>query len=197
MKGEATKSTILRKALDLSSEAGLEGLSIGMLAGRVGMSKSGLYAHFGSKEDLQSQVLDAAADRFVASVLSPALKQPRGRPRLIALFENWLDWTSQTWTGGCPFIAASTEFDDRPGPVREHLIDKLRDLFDAVARAVRAAMAEGHFRSDLDADQFAYEFWGIVLAYHHYARLMQTGDARGRANEAFARLLRDAEPPSR
>ncbi len=188
-KGEATRNAILRQALDLSSEVGLEGLTIGMLAKRMGMSKSGLYAHFQSKEEMQSQVLDAAADRFTAAVLSRALKRPRGVPRLRRLFELWLDWISGALSGGCPFVAAATELDDRSGPVRDTLVGHQRGLLDTVAHAARISVQEGHFSADLDVDQFAFELWGILLGYHHYARLIRSDDARSRATGAFEGLL--------
>ena len=117
-KGDDTRRAILAEALDLTSEVGLEGLTIGVLAKLVGMSKSGLYAHFASKEELQVAVLEAAAGLFREQVFEPAKRQPRGLPRIQALFDRWLDWSATVLSGGCPFIAASTEFDDRPGPGR-------------------------------------------------------------------------------
>ena len=191
-KGNETRDRILQQALDLSSEVGLDGLTIGMLARRAEMSKSGLYAHFASKEDLQCRVLDTAAARFVDVVLSRVLKQPRGLPRVKLLFELWLDWATKEWSGGCPFVAAATELDDRPGPVRDRLVGHLRDVTDSIGRAAGIAVEEGHFQGDLDLHQFTYQFWGVLLAYHHFARLMQRGDARARAEQAFAELLKGA-----
>ncbi len=187
-----TRTTILRQALDLSSEVGLEGLSVGSLAKRVGMSKSGLYAHFESKEDLQSQVLHTAAEVFADVVMAPAIKEPRGLPRIQALFDRWLDWSSSELSGGCPFISAATEYDDRPGPVRDTLVAHLSDLTGAIARAARISIEEGHFRDDLDVDQFTFEFWGILLSYHHFARLMRHDEAPERASRAFAGLIGNA-----
>ena len=195
-KRENTRQSILEKALDLSTEVGLEGLTIGVLAKRVGMSKSGLYAHFSSKEDMQCDVLDAAAERFVAVVLTPALKQPRGIPRLRSLFALWLQWEANDLSGGCPFIAASTEIDDRPGPVREHLRGHLRDVLGVIARAAQVCVEEGHFVPDLDLDQFAYEFWAILLAYHHFNRLMDSESANERARRAFEKIVQQAQPLS-
>jgi AcrR family transcriptional regulator len=188
-KGESTRSSILHRALDLASEIGLEALSLGGLAKRVGMSKSGIYAHFESKEELQRQVLDATAARFIDVVVLPALKQPRGLPRVEALFAGWLRWSTAELPGGCPFIAAATEFDDRPGPVRDTLVAHLRDVTGMVARAARISVEEGHFRKDLDVDQFAFEVWGLLLAHHHFCRLMRKDDARTRAGRAFADLI--------
>ena len=191
-KGDDTRRSILDQALDLSSEVGLEALTVGVLAKRVGMSKSGLYAHFDSKEALQCLVLDNAAERFIDVVLAPALKQQRGLPRVKALFELWADWTTNGLPGGCPFIGAATEFDDRDGPVRDHLVAHLNDLLGALARAAHIAVEEGHFRPDLDVDQFAFEFWAILLAHHHFARLLRR-DAEPRAGKTFSRLVADAQ----
>lgn len=188
-KGANTRHTILNQALDLSSEVGLEGLTFGVLAKLMGMSKSGLYAHFDSKESLQCDVLDTAAARFVDVVLSPALKEPRGLPRVKKLFEMWLKWENEQLTGGCLFVAAATEFDDRPGPVRETLIGHLRDMLGGVARAARIAVEEGHFHPDLDPEQFSFEFWAVLLAHQHYRRLLHFPDARQRANRAFNSLI--------
>ncbi|MCB9640400.1 MAG: TetR/AcrR family transcriptional regulator [Myxococcales bacterium] len=193
-KSEETRSSILHQALDISSEVGLEGLSLGILAKRVEMSKSGLYAHFSSKENLQCAVLDTAAERFIDIVLSPALKQPRGIPRLKALFERWLQWEDDEFSGGCLFITAATEFDDRPGPVRDRLVDHLRDVLDAIARAADICKKEGHFRSDLDTEQFRYDFWGVLLSYQHFRRLLQHPQARDYAHRAFERLVSSATP---
>jgi len=191
-KGEETRRTILRQALELSSEVGLEGLSFGVLARRAKMSKSGLYAHFDTKEMLQCQVLDAAAARFIDVVLSPALKQPRGLPRVRTLFAQWLKWEREELAGGCPFVAAAAEFDDRPGAVRDHLAGHLLDMLSAVARAAQIAVQEGHFRADLDPEQFAYELWAVLLAYHQYQRLLDKADAGARAQAGFEGLVRAA-----
>lgn len=193
-KSDETRSSILDQALDLSSEVGLEGLSLGTLAKRVEMSKSGLYAHFSSKENLQCAVLDTAAERFIDVVLSPALKQPRGLPRLRTLFQRWLRWEDNELTGGCLFIAAAAEFDDRPGPVRDRLVGHLRDVLGAIARAAQITKEEGHFREDLDVEQFRYDFWGILLSYQHFRRLLQVPEAQDYAHRAFERLIQNATP---
>lgn len=192
-KAHETRSAILHQALDLASEIGLEGLTIGNLAKRVGMSKSGLYAHFDSKEDLQSQVLDIAAARVAEVVVARALRHPRGLPRVQALFDLWIDWGTREFSGGCPFIAAAAEFDDRGGPVRDRLVAHLNNAFATIGRAAQISIDEGHFRPDLDVDQFAFDFWATVLGYHHYARLLRRGDARLRAQQAFQTILRNAQ----
>lgn len=188
-KGEQTRSEVLRIGVEMTSRIGLEGLSIGGLAQEVGMSKSGLYAHFGSKEDLQCQVLDTAADKFAESVFVPAVREPRGRRRLEALFRHWLEWETAVLDGGCPFIGAASEFDDRPGPVRDRLIGHLERLLAAIAKAADLGRQVGDFRGDLDVEQFAYEVWAILVSYHHYRRLLDRPDSRRRAERAFATLL--------
>ena len=188
-KGAQTRLAILDHALDLSSEAGLDGLTIGVLAKRMAMSKSGLYAHFDSKQRLQVDVLDRAAARFVDAVIAPALKEARGLPRIERLFALWLQWGQHEFTGGCPFIAAASEFDDRPGPVRDALRGHLHDLLGAIERAATIARDEGHFRADLDVSQFAYEFWATLVAFQHYKRLLGNRDSTDRAALAFSGLL--------
>lgn len=192
-KGQDTRTVILGQALDLVSEVGLEGLTIGSLAQRVDMSKSGLYAHFQSKEELQTQVLVAAAEGFSRDVALPALREPRGRPRVEAIFDRWIEWSASAYSGGCPFIAAAPELDDQPGPVREVLVSYLREAMELIARATRISIDEGHFRPDLEVDGFVFEFWGILLSYHHSARLMRDAQADRIARSAFGRLLKDAQ----
>lgn len=197
-KGADTRQVILNHALSLATRVGMEGLTIGRLAGELGMSKSGLIAHFQTKEALQVQVLEAGAHRFVEEVLRPALKAPRGEPRLRALFQGFLAWeSSPSLPGGCPLIAASTELDDRPGPARDYLVRTRRDLFDLLTGTVRSAIEEGQFRADVDADQFAYEFWGTMLAYHHASRLMRDPRAAERAAKAFETLVSAARAAAR
>jgi AcrR family transcriptional regulator len=191
-KGDDTRSHILRQALDLSSEVGFEGLTIGALAKRVKMSKSGLYAHFESKEALQGQVLGLAGEHFVDVVVRRAITEPRGLPRIRTLFGRWLGWATVELSGGCPFIAAATEYDDRPGPVRDKLVAQQDEVLEIIARAARIAVDEGHLRAELDTDQFAFEFWAILQAYHHFARLLRRDDARARAEGAFESLIRNA-----
>ncbi len=191
-KGATTRGLILDRALAVASTLGLEGLSIGGLAKEVGMSKSGLFAHFRSKEELQTQVLQTAVDRFIETVVAPALRQPRGEKRVRALFDCWLDWDGTTcWLpGGCLFIASAIELDDRPGPLRDFLVSAQRDWLEALANAARIAIEEGDFRTDLDTAQFAYELYSIALSYHHFERLLRDPRARERAASAFEDLIR-------
>lgn len=197
-KGEQTRSTILDTALSEASTVGLGGISIGGLAKKVELSKSGLFAHFGSKEDLQLQILATARDRFVATVIAPALRLPRGEPRVRGLFENWLVWSEAAFLpGGCPFIATANEVDDVPGPLRDFLVQSQRDWLDTLATAARIAVDEGHFRADLDVEQFAYDFYSIALAYHHFHRLLEDPATVERCRSAFESLTeRSAAAPS-
>lgn len=192
-KGEKTRATILQMALADASERGLEGLSIGGLAERAHMSKSGLFAHFGSKDELQLAVLAEAVDRFVELVIAPALKEPRGEPRFRALFERWLQWARQDFQpGGCIFLAAAVELDDRPGPARDRLVASQRDWLDVLANAARIAVEEGHFRRDLDVAQLAFEMYAMAQGFHQLERLMRDPRAEARARAAFERLMCDA-----
>jgi AcrR family transcriptional regulator len=196
-KGEQTRTLILHEAMDLASQVGLEGLSIGTLAERLDMSKSGLFAHFGSKEDLQILTLKQTQTLFHEQVFSPALKVPRGLPRLRALFSNWLTWLERDLPGGCVMLAASAEYDDRPGAVRDLLVAGQRELRGALAKAIRLAIDEGHLGSRTDPWQLAFELLGIVLAAHHDRRLL--GDTRSlvRAQDAFERLIETHRGPDR
>jgi AcrR family transcriptional regulator len=188
-KGELTRQNILNCAVGLASQMGLEGLSIGSLASNLKLSKSGLFAHFQSKERLQIMVLDAAAQSFSDSVVRPAVKEERGLPRIRALFENWLGWANTRGPGGCIFVAASAELDDRPGPVRDHLVKLQKEWLNVRIRIAMTGVEQGHFKSDLDCEQFAYDFYGIMLVYHHAARLLKDPKAEKRARRSFESLL--------
>jgi AcrR family transcriptional regulator len=194
-KGERARADILQIAWHRALHVGLEGLSIGTLATEVGMSKSGLFAHFGSKEGLQIALLEHAAAEFVDSVVRPALRAPRGEPRLRALYQNWLHWATENLaTGGCLFSAAAWEFDDRPGPVRDRLAAILRDWVTALERAVRISIEEGHLRRDLDATELAQHIHSLQLGMHLHTRLFRDAGARERAEHAFDRLLLTLRP---
>ncbi len=188
-RGAETRAAILGEALELTSRVGLEGISIGVLAKRTGMSKSGLYAHFDSKEGLQRDVLQEAADRWAELVIRPALKEPRGLPRLRKLFERWIAWDTEVFAGGCPFMAAATDFDDREGPVHDAVAGHIRDALSAVARTVELAVEEGHLRAGTDPDQVAFELWGLLAGFQQYSRLLADEQARDRVDRAFAALV--------
>lgn len=190
-KGQKTRSAILSEALSAASTEGFQGISIGMLADRLKMSKSGLFAHFGSKEELEKAVLEEAGRRFMAAIWEPARTLPRGRPRLEAIFRNWLDWSlhKDDMPGGCVFQKLSAEIDDRPGPVRDQLAEMQSQWQATLARSAQIAIEEGHFRRDLDPRQFAYEMQGILMALKYYRRLLRDETAIERSNQAFADLL--------
>ena len=197
-KGHETRRQILDHALGVATKEGLEGLTIGRLAQDLRLSKSGLFAHFRGKEELLLQVLETARTRFIEQVVKPGLAAPRGEPRVRALFESWLAWErSSALPGGCPFVAAAVELDDRPGPARDYVVQSQRDWLDVIATAARTGVERGQFRPDFDADQFAYEFHGIMLSYHHVARLLHDPKAEARVRQAFESLLARARPPVR
>ncbi|WP_430396205.1 TetR/AcrR family transcriptional regulator [Ferrovibrio sp.] len=190
-KGARTKETIVSEAMKAASVEGFNGLSIGGLATKLGMSKSGLFAHFGSKEELQKAVMDAATARFLEAVWKPARAAPRGLPRLRTMFSAWLEWTDSNpdLPGGCIITAAATEMDDKPGPVRDKLVTMQQEWLATLARSAELAVREGHFRDDLDCPQFAFELSGIVLSLSFYNRLLRDPQARGRAEAAFDDLV--------
>ena len=189
-KGEITKNKILKKAAGLASVCGLEDMSIGELAKATGLSKSGLFAHFNSKENLQTQVIQWVARRFSEQVMQPAFKEPRGIPRIRAIFENWKSWIEgDSFPGGCVMIASSTEFDDRPGAVRNEVVKMMNELLQSLARTARIAIEEGHFKADSDPRQFAFEFESLLHGYHLLHRLLKDPAAKERSDIALQRLL--------
>lgn len=188
-----TRERILATALERVGTVGFEELSIGGLARATDMSKSGVFAHFGSKEALQVAVLGAARERWIDEVFQPALAHGRGESRLRALFSRWLDWEEgKVVPGGCPFLVASHEFDDRPGPVRDEVVRIQEQLSRALEKAFRLGIEEGHFRDDADPVQFGYELYGIILTFHLHFRLFRRPGARERADRAFEALLERA-----
>ncbi len=192
-KGEDTRSAVLGQALSLASQLGLEGVTIGKLAEHVGMSKSGLFAHFSSKENLQVAILDEAVERFVALVVAPALKKPRGEARVRAMLDHWLAWSKADFMpGGCIFVAAFAELDDRPGPARDRLLAAQRDWLGTLAGAVRIAVEEKQFRKDVDPEQVAHELYANALGLHYLSRLGDPTVAERRTRAAFDRILTDA-----
>ena len=188
-KGQATRAAILDSALSLASQMGLEGLSIGALAEVAGMSKSGVFAHFGSREELQIAVIREYHRRFEEEVFFPAMREPRGVPRLRALFERWLRRVSIEMDSGCIYISGAVEFDDRPGPVRDALVSMVRAWQDALERAIRIAVDEGQLKPDTDAHQMLFEMHGLILALHHDARFLRLPGAVDRARTGFDRIV--------
>jgi AcrR family transcriptional regulator len=189
-KGERTRAAILDAGFRIVSKAGLEGLTIGTLADAMGMSKSGLFAHFGSREELLIAVLARGQAEFIELVVNPALAKPRGLPRLKALFTNWLDWTeSANLPGGCPMIGGATEFDDKPGLVRDTLATGQRAWIDTLNRAIRQAIEQKQLAAHTDPEQISFELFGIALVVHHHRRLLGYQKARSRALGALDALI--------
>ena len=188
-KGQQTRATILEAALGLASHMGLEGLSIGALAEVTQMSKSGVFAHFGSREELQISVIREYHARFEEEVFFPAVKEPRGLPRVRALFERWVRRVSVEVDSGCIYISGAVEFDDRPGPVRDALATMVRAWHAALDRAIRQAIEAGHLRADADPTQMLFEVHGLILALHHDARFLRSPGATDRARAGFERIL--------
>jgi AcrR family transcriptional regulator len=189
-KGQQTRAAILDAALGLASHMGLEGLSIGALADAMRMSKSGVFAHFGSREELQISVVREYHAKFEEEVFYPALSEPRGLPRLTALFDRWVRRVAVEIDSGCIYISGAVEFDDRPGPVRDALVTMVQTWQDALERAIRIAIDEGHLKADTDPAQMLFEVHGLILALHHDARFLRHPGAVERARSAFDRVLK-------
>jgi len=195
-KGQQTKAAIVDAALRLATQVGLEGLSIGAVAELMHMSKSGVFAHFGSREDLQISVVNEYFHQFEQEVFYPALSAPRGLPRVQALFANWMKRVAVEIQSGCIFISGAVEFDDRPGPVRDALSSSVTTWLAAMHRAVIQAQEQGQLNPDADAQQMAFEIHGLILALHYEARFLNNPGSVARANTGFAHILsRYGAPP--
>ena len=188
-KGQQTKAAIVDAALGLATQIGLEGLSIGALAEVMQMSKSGVFAHFGSREELQISVVREYHARFEEEVFYPAMNVARGLPRLRAMFDNWMKRTSVEIDSGCIYISGAVEFDDRPGPVRDALASSVNTWLTAMRRAIDIATAEGHLRTDTDAAQMGFEIHALILALHYEARFLRSPESLKRALAAFEGIV--------
>jgi AcrR family transcriptional regulator len=193
-KGEETRAAILDVAIHLAAEQGFGALTIGVLAEKAGMSKSGLFAHFGSKEDLQLATLDEATRRYNEVAFLPALKAPRGLKRLQALTENWLLWTERSQLKACPMMSALGEFDDKPGVMRDAVFAQMHRMHEEITRAVQMTIDTGEFSPDTDPEQFAFEMFGIVATCYRSRNLFGDPKANDRARRAFARLVDSCKP---
>jgi AcrR family transcriptional regulator len=191
-KGQQTRATILDAALRLSTQIGLEGLSIGALAEVTQMSKSGVFAHFGSREELQISVIREYHRRFEEEVFFPAMSEPRGLPRLRSLFERWVRRVAVEVDSGCIYISGAVEFDDRPGPVRDALAAMVSTWHSAMHRAIDIAIEEGHLAPDADTVQMLFEIHGLILALHYDARFLRNPGAVERARRGLERILAGA-----
>lgn len=188
-KGEQTKQAIVEAALGLATQIGLEGLSIGAVAELMQMSKSGVFAHFGSREELQISVVREYFRHFELEVFEPALAEPRGLPRLRALFSNWMKRVSLELQSGCIFISGAVEFDDRSGPVRDALVSSVQAWLGAFHRAIVLSREEGHLLPDADEKQIAFEIHALILGLHYEARFLKSPGAMDRAQLAFERII--------
>lgn len=189
LKGQQTKAAIVHAALNLATHIGLEGLSIGALAERMQMSKSGVFAHFGSREELQVSVVREYHARFEEEVFYPAMKADRGLPRLRALFGHWMARTAIEIDQGCIYISGAIEFEDRDGPVRDALVTSMTLWLNALKRAVAQAKATGELTPDTDEAQVTFEIHGLILTLHYQARFMRSADALARAQTSFEHIL--------
>ena len=188
-KGQQTKAAIVDAALGLATQIGLEGLSIGALAEVTRMSKSGVFAHFGSREELQISVIREYHARFEQEVFYPAMREPRGLPRLRAMFAHWMMRTSIEIDSGCIYISGAVEFDDRPGPVRDALASSVQTWHAAMKRAITMAKEEGHLDAATDEEQMLFEIHGLILALHYEARFLKNPGSIARANAGFENIL--------
>ena len=189
LKGQQTKAAIVEAAMGLATHLGLEGLSIGVVAEVTNMSKSGVFAHFGSREELQISVIREYFNQFEQEVFYPALEAPRGLPRLRVLFDKWMRLVAGEVQAGCIFISGAAEFDDRPGPVRDALVGSVKTWLAAVHRAVLQAKEVGDFPSASDENQIAFELHGLILALHYEARFLKNAGSIERANTGFNNIL--------
>jgi AcrR family transcriptional regulator len=191
-KGQQTRAAIVNAALEQASRAGLEGLTIGALAEQMHMSKSGVFAHFGSREDLQIAVLKAYEVRFIDEILKPSLRRPRGLPRLLGIVNKWLERTVIEAALGCLWISGASEYDDRPGAVRDELVSMVKGWQREISRAIEQSIREGHLRADTDVDDLVFGLYGVVLVLHHDSRLMRSAEAMPRARRAIRNLLQQS-----
>jgi AcrR family transcriptional regulator len=188
-KGESTRLAILETGLHIAARDGLEGITIGGLADSIGMSKSGVFSHFGSREELQIALLKAYESRFVEEILFSQLKVARGLPRLTAIVEAWLKQSAREATEGCIWISGATEYDNRPGPVRDTLVGMVNSWQKELSKAIVLAIEEGHLKSSTDAEQLVFEIYGVILVLHHDAKLLKSANAVVRARGSLDRLF--------
>jgi AcrR family transcriptional regulator len=188
-KGQQTKAAIIDAALGQATHIGLEGLSIGALAEVMGMSKSGVFAHFGSREELQVSVIREYHHCFEQEVFFPAMAAPRGVARLRALFDNWMKRTSIEIDSGCIYISGAIEFDDRTGPVRDALAHSVLTWHAAMKRAILQAKELGQLNADVVEDQMLFEIHGLILALHYEARFLKNPGSIAKALAGFDNIL--------
>jgi len=188
-KGSVTKSVILQAALEIAIKSGLEGITIGHLAESVGMSKSGVFAHFGSREDLQIEVIRKYYEYFSEFVFAPALAKPKGLPRLRHMIDAWLKMSVGKDTSSCFFIAGAAEFDDRPGIVRDELVQSVEDWRSALLRAIKESVAAGHLKESVIPQEMLFQLYSIVLGAHHDSRFLQNPKSLTLANKLIKNVF--------
>ncbi|MFZ6798699.1 TetR/AcrR family transcriptional regulator [Undibacterium sp. Di24W] len=193
-KGELTRAAILETALETASRDGLEGLTIGLLADKMNMSKSGVFAHFGSREDLQIEVLRLYHHTFEQEVFYPSMKEARGLPRLRSMFALWIQRVTKEIASGCIYISGATEYDDRHGLIRDELVAMVGAWQGALLRATMQAMELHHLRNDVEAEQIVFDMYGLILALHHDARFLKKSGSVERARIGFERVLESYAP---
>ena len=190
-RGMRTHTAILRRAVDIASAEGLEGLTVGRLAEDLGMSKSGLFAHFGSKEDLQLATVEMARQIFIEQITRPALSAPKGMPRLWSIIDRWLAYIERgIFKGGCFFTAASFEFDSREGPIRDRIAEIMREWIGVLTRALEEAQKAGHIAADIDLKRLTFEIQSIAIGGHWASQLLDDHDSYSRSRAAILDKLR-------
>ena len=196
-KGEQTRVAIIDAALDQAATRGLEGLTIGSLAERMRMSKSGVFAHFGSREELQIAVLKEYERRFAEDVLTASLEVPRGLARLETMLARWVEKSTREAECGCLWISCAAEYDDRPGAVRDELVAMIQSWKSALSKAIQLAIEAGELRADMDVSEMIFDIYGVILVLHHDSRLLASPSAASRARLAITRIVdaRRAGPP--
>lgn len=190
-KGELTRAAILDAALELAARDGLEGLTIGLIADRMHMSKSGVFAHFGSREDLQLEVVREYHRRFQKNVFEPAIDQPKGLPRLEKMLDLWMELRIHELTNGCIYISGAVEFDDRPGAVRDQLVESVDMWRQALLKAIKISITEGHLRKDANPDGMLFGIYSAVLGLHHDARFLKLNKSILLASELVKKIINE------
>jgi AcrR family transcriptional regulator len=193
-KGDLTKSLILDAALHLAGRDGLEGLTIGLLADRMNMSKSGVFAHFESRESLQIEVIQEYNRRFKQFVFDPSMKLPRGLPRLEMMLDLWISLSISELTTGCIYISGAIELDDRPGPVRDELVQIVQNWRSALMRAIQQSIEEGHLRNNCDPRLMLFAIYSAILGLQHDARFLQVEDSIDVAKICLKKIIDDRKP---
>ena len=196
-KSERTRETILRTAVAMASVRGLEGLSIGDLADELEMSKSGLFAHFGSKEELQMATIETARQIFIDEVVLPAFKAEKGLPRLWGLYAGWLSYAERkVFPGGCFFTGAAFEFDGRTGPVRDRIAALMQEWLDALTRAVHEAQKAGHLHMSIDAKQLGFEIHALGMGAIWASQLLDDKKAFAKVRAILMEKLQHVQTKS-